>query len=132
MFPRLVLEPKSRLPTIAGISLVLFSLVAVAAPPANPDLRLAPWFKSLTRPWWPGSGATVKCCDIADCRVTDFRSMEGHYEVMIDERFPGVHGAWWQRVPTEAVLEHKDNPTGGAVACWYEGKVLCFVRPEEG
>jgi hypothetical protein len=30
------------------------------------------------------------------------------------------------------ILQYKDNPTGGAVACWHIYEVLCFVRPEEG
>jgi hypothetical protein len=58
--------------------------------------------------------------------------MAGGYEVLIDQRFPGVHDSSWQPVPHDAILEHKDNPTGGAVACWYVERVLCFVRPEEG
>src|SRR5262249_15139974 len=82
-------------------------------------------------PWRPGSGATVKCGDIADCRVTDYREIADHYEVLIDERFPDVLLPSWQRVAPEAVLDHKDNPTGGAVACRHQGEVLCFVRPEE-
>src|SRR5713226_6027949 len=74
-----------------GCAAVLwFARAAVAAPPPNPDPQLAPWFKELSRAWRPGSGATVKCCDIADCRVTDYREIADHYEVLIDGRFPGV------------------------------------------
>ena len=116
-----------------GCAAVLsFALAAVAAPPPDPDPQLAPWFKELSRAWRPGSGATVKCCDIADCRVTAYREIADHYEALIDERFPGVLVPSWHRVAPEAVLNHKDNPTGGAVACWHQGEVLCFVRPEEG
>jgi hypothetical protein len=53
---------------------VCSSQVAVAAPPLNPDPRLAPWFEQLSRPWGP-YGAKIKCCRIADCRVTDFREV---------------------------------------------------------
>jgi hypothetical protein len=104
---------------------------ASAAPPPNPDPQLAPWFEGLSRDWRPGSAATVKCCDIADCRVTDYRASGNHYEVLIDRRFPGVRVPSWRRVPPEAVINRKENPTGGAVACWHQGEVLCFVRPEE-
>jgi hypothetical protein len=113
---------------LAALSAVL---PASAAAPPNPDPELSAWFRSLSRPWRPGSGATVKCCDIADCRVTDYREVGDHYEVLIDERFPGVQGASWQRVPPRAIVEHTENPTGGAVACWHEGEVFCFVRAEE-
>ena len=113
------------------VAVLCFALTAVAAPPPNPDPQLAPWFKELSRAWRPGSGATVKCCDIADCRVTDYREIANQYEALIDERFPGVLVPSWHRVAPEAVLNHKDNPTGGAVACWHRGEVLCFVRPEE-
>jgi hypothetical protein len=114
--------------SLAGL---LAAIPASAAPPPNPDPALSAWFQALTRPWRPGSGATVKCCDIADCRVTDYREVGDHYEVLIDERFPGVRGASWQRVAPRAIVEHTENPTGGAVACWHEGEVFCFVRAEE-
>jgi hypothetical protein len=109
----------------------LAALPVRAAPPENPDPALSPWFKSLSRPWRPGSGALILCCDIADCRVTDSREVGDHYEALIDQRFPGVSGWSWQPVAPHAVIHHKENPTGGAVACWHEGVVLCFVRAEE-
>src|SRR5262249_53383666 len=91
----------------SGGAAVLFAALAAL---------LAPWFQALSRDWRPGSGARVKCCDIADCRVTQYRTRANHYEVLIDARFPGVRTPSWRRVPPEAVLEHKENPTGGAVA----------------
>jgi hypothetical protein len=118
--------------TSVGIGLAgLLATLALAAPPPEPDPLLSLWFKSLSRPWRPGSGATVNCCDIADCRVTVYREVGNHYEVLIDERFPGVEGSSWQPVAPEAILDYKDNPTGGAVACWHQGEVLCFVRADE-
>ncbi len=114
-----------------GLAALLAALPVRAAPPADPDPLLSPWFKSLSRPWRPGSGAVVNCCDIADCRITEYREVGDHYEVLIDERFPGVRRASWQRVAPHAVIDHKENPTGGAVACWHEGEVFCFVRAEE-
>ncbi|MGH7125127.1 MAG: hypothetical protein ACREFI_12195 [Stellaceae bacterium] len=109
----------------------LAMLPASAAPPPNADPTLSGWFQSLSRPWRPGSGATVKCCDVADCRVTEYREVGDHYEVLIDERFPGVRGRSWERVPPRSVVEHTENPTGGAVACWHEGEVFCFVPAQE-
>ena len=113
---------------VAGL---LATLVVLASPPPEPDPQLAPWFKELNRPWRPGSAATVNCCDIADCRITDYREVGDRYEVLIDERFPGVTARSWQRVAPDAIIDPKDNPTGGAVACWHQGEVLCFVRAEE-
>ena len=107
------------------------ALPVSAAPPPNADPALSAWFQSLSRPWRPGSGATVKCCDIADCRVTEFREVGDHYEVLIDERFPGVLGRSWHIVPERAIVEHTENPTGGTVACWHDGEVFCFVRAQE-
>ena len=110
---------------------MLAALPASAAPPPNPDPALSGWFQSLSRPWRPGSSATVKCCDIADCRVTDYRELGDHYKVLIDERFPGVRSRSWHRVPQHAIVEHTGNPTGGAVACWHDDEVFCFVRAQE-
>jgi hypothetical protein len=89
---------------IGCAAVLCFAIAALAAPPPNADPQLAPWFKELSRAWRPGSGATVKCCDIADCRVTDYREIADHYEVLIDERFPGVLAPSWHRVAPEAVL----------------------------
>ena len=116
---------------LGGAAVLCVAAAALAGPPSNPDPQLAPWFKELSRPWRSGSAAMVKCCDISDCRVTDYREIGDHYEALIDERFPGVSEPSWERVAPEAVLDYKDNPTGGAVACWHRGQVLCFVRPAE-
>ena len=62
---------------LCGLGALLAALPTSAKPPPNPDPSLSAWFRSLTRPWRPGSGATVKCCDMADCRVTDFRLPAG-------------------------------------------------------
>jgi len=126
-----MLAPPARFWIGCSLTALLAALPASAAAPPNPDPALSSWFQSLSRPWWPGSGATVKCCDMADCRVTDYREVDDHYEVLIDERFPGVKGPSWQRVPPRAIIERTENPTGGAVACWHEGEVFCFVRAEE-
>ena len=37
----------------------------------------------------------------------------------------------WMRVPLEAMLL-RENPTGTAIACYYGGRIACFVRPIEG
>jgi hypothetical protein len=92
---------------------------ALAAPPENADPTLAPWFQSLRQP-----GTGVSCCSISDCRQTDFRSVDSHYEVMIE--------GTWRPVPPDKVLQRMDNPTGRAVVCWTPTLgIMCFVRGPE-
>ncbi len=99
-----------------------FSLVAATAlarPPPDADMSLAPWFHSLHQP-----GTGMSCCSIADCRPADFRILGGHYQAMVD----GI----WRDVPAEVVLNRMDNPTGRAIVCYtpYRG-IMCFIRGPE-
>lgn len=110
---------------------VIFGLYAVvssahAAPPANADPALAPWFKSLR------DKSGMQCCSIADCRPTDYRSAGDGYEVLIQRPEFDIAEPTWTPVPQDKVLERTDNPVGRAVVCWtpFRG-VLCFVRGTE-
>jgi len=95
---------------------LLLSVLAQAAPPADADPALSPWFQSLRQ---PENG--VGCCSEADCRPAAFRTSPGGYEVWIDDR--------WQQVPPEKVLQRTDNPVGQAIVCWTKKLgILCFVR----
>lgn len=89
---------------------------AVAAPPPGADMTLAPWFESLRQP-----GTGFACCSVSDCRGTEYRIVDGHYEAQLPS------GAWIA-VPDATVLHRHDNPTGRAVLCYlpYRG-VICFV-----
>ena len=90
-----------------------------AAPPADADPALSPWFQSLRQ---PENG--VSCCSMADCRPADFRTSATGYEVWIEDR--------WQPVPPEKVLQRTDNPVGRAIVCWTKQLgILCFVRAPE-
>jgi hypothetical protein len=106
------------------IACALFALLAVlaplakGAPPENADPALAPWFRSLQ------GNDGVSCCSIADCRATDDRVKDGHYEALIA-------GAWIP-VPDDKVLRRTDNPTGRAVVCWLPNRgVMCFIAGSE-
>jgi hypothetical protein len=98
---------------------------AFAAPPSGGDMSLAPWFRSLRVP-----GGETLCCDISDCRHYPVRADGTHYQVLFDNR--------WLIVPTEAVSDRADNPTGDYVTCiqrehWTDGRpdgprVLCLFR----
>jgi len=102
-----------------GLGTLLLSAWVRAAPPADADPALSPWFQSLRQP-----DTGVSCCSVADCRPVDFRTSAGGYEVWIDER--------WQRVPPEKVLQRADNPVGQAIVCWTKLLgIMCFVRAPE-
>jgi hypothetical protein len=92
---------------------------AEARPPPNADMSFAPWFESLRQP-----GTGISCCSMADCRRTDFRVRDGHYQALVEGE--------WRDVPPETVLRRADNPTGQAVVCYtpYRG-VMCFIKGPE-
>jgi hypothetical protein len=104
---------------------LLIAAPAFAAPPPGADMTLAPWFHSLRVP-----GARNLCCDISDCRHYPVRADGTHYQVFFDNR--------WLIVPTEAVSDRADNPTGDYVTCiqrdhWTNGepdgpRVLCLFK----
>src|SRR5215831_19507262 len=87
---------------IAGC--LLLAAPAFAAPPPGADMTMAPWFHSLRV---PGTGNL--CCDVSDCRHYPVRADGTHYWVLFDDR--------WLVVPTEAVSDREDNPTGDYVTC---------------
>jgi hypothetical protein len=98
---------------------------AYAAPPPNPDPDLAPWFRSLRQP-----KTELSCCDRSDCRMVQYRIVDGHFQAFIGSEF----ARWqnppyaWVDVPESSVLHRHDNPTGEGVACWAGSKIICFVE----
>jgi hypothetical protein len=70
----------------------------------------------------------TSCCNLSDCRPTEARMVDDHYEVKVD-------GAWL-RVPKEAI-QNISAPDGGAHVCAppqvgvTKGKVYCVVLPPE-
>ena len=96
-----------------------------AEPPEGADPALAPWFKSLRQP-----RTNQSCCDMADCRMVQYRKAGDHFQAFIGSDFP----RWtnppraWVDVPEASVLHRPDNPTGEGVACWFEGQVVCFIE----
>jgi hypothetical protein len=109
---------------ITIVSLVLGGPIAAwhpaaARPPENADLSLAFWFEDLMQPV-----TGLPCCSISDCRRTQSRIMDSHYEALIEGK--------WLPVPPDKVLERTDNPTGQAVVCWLPWTgILCFVKAPE-
>ena len=113
-------------PAMMLVLVVTIALSVRAAPPANADPALAPWFQSLRQ---PGTGES--CCSLADCRPAEYRQTRNGYEAWIDGRF-GVSPGMWVPVPEDKILQRIDNPTGRAVACYTPVLgILCFVRPAE-
>jgi hypothetical protein len=70
----------------------------------------------------------TSCCNMSDCRPTESRMVDDHYEVKVD-------GAWVS-VPKEAI-QNISAPDGGAHVCAppqvgaTKGKVYCVVLPPE-
>jgi hypothetical protein len=111
------LQPRAkRVAWIMCGAVLVLGRSAVAAPPENADPSLAPWFNSLRMPW-----TNALCCSMADCRPTEARTNNDHYEVLIEGE--------WRVVPDDKVLNRTDNPTGRAVVCWTPtAGILCFVK----
>ena len=103
---------------IIGACLMVVSHVAHATPPPDADMRLAPWFHSLTI---PNTGSS--CCGAADCRNYPVVVASDGYRV----QFKGQ----WLKVPPAVVQDRGDNPTGDYVTCIIdaaEPEVLCFIK----
>ena len=70
----------------------------------------------------------TSCCDLSDCRPTESRMVDDHYEVKVD----GI----WTRVPKDAI-QNVSAPDGGAHVCApkqtgaYRGTIYCVVLPPE-
>jgi hypothetical protein len=114
-----LMQRQMRAASAVGLALSVLAVPAAAAPPPNADPALAPWFRSLMQP-----GTGLSCCSISDCRATESRVKNDHYEALIGEN--------WFVVPPEKILDRTDNPTGRAVVCWTPQRgIVCFVRPTE-
>jgi hypothetical protein len=81
--------------------------VAAAAPPANVTLdpEMHEWFKSLAQP-----GTQKPCCSISDCRFTEYKERDGHFEIVIN--------GWPYTVPDHVILRTIKSPKAGAVVCY--------------
>ncbi len=130
-------------------SLLIASLLAVTPATAH-DWRhpeLDSWYGSLKR---PNTGRSplgfTSCCSQTDCHATEAQLRESDWWARIGIR--KTNGDWelrdWVKIPSEAVLQNHDNPTGEGVIChstsWaMDGKSLdpktiaiwCFVPPSE-
>lgn len=113
---------------LAVLVLPVLLAVARAAPPAGVKLdpEISAWYRSLR------DVNGISCCDESDCRPVTYRAGPEGLEVFIDRASygPAAPDAWVP-VPPQAVLA-RENPTGGAVACYYAGRVACFVYGGQG
>jgi hypothetical protein len=128
--------------------MVVGSISAHGAGPAEADRRFADWLRTLTL---PGSAGTL-CCDIADCQMVEARWNSGthHYEARVIRNVFNDPLRPWRTYtkgddPDEASMRdnwtkswianygdvseiwieipedrinHVRNPTGHAVLCW--------------
>jgi hypothetical protein len=111
---------------LAATALILgYHMPLRAAPPVDADPNLAPWFRSLHQP-----NTELSCCDRSDCRMVQYRIVDGHFQAFIGTEF----GRWqnppnaWVDVPDTSILHRHDNPTGEGVACWSGRAIICFVE----
>jgi hypothetical protein len=89
------------------------------------DAWHAEFYSQLVRP-----DTKTSCCNLADCRPTEIRSVGDHYEVKKDGR--------WIRVPIAKIVK-VTAPDGGAHICappsvgtaWGADEVFCVVMPLE-
>lgn len=77
------------------------------------------WFKSLKQ---PGSGAS--CCDVTDCKRTEFTIEGNSYRAIVNGK--------WMDVPPEKVISNVGNPVGQAIVCYpvtatQPSDIFCFV-----
>ena len=98
---------------------------AYAAPPApgSEDAEAmsghGEWVRGLRR-------GTVSCCDEADCRPVEARATADGWQVRWRPGQLAGAPTQWTPVPPDAVLV-RENPIGLPIACWYGGRVQCFV-----
>lgn len=125
---------------LAGLSMLATTLAWSQPPENNPHPEWSAWFESLER---PNLAYRAGCCSDSDCRVfydDKYRQNGPYWEVFVQDRFSYTQG--WFKIPPEIIIKHKENPTGGAVACYIfqystseSGKYirvpefLCFVPP---
>ena len=89
------------------------------------DAWHAEFYSQLVRP-----DTKTSCCNLSDCRPTEIRTVDDHYEVKKDGR--------WIRVPTDKIVK-VTPPDGGAHICappsagtaWGPDDVFCIVMPLE-
>lgn len=117
---------RTTLPLLLAAALVAGPAYPAPPPGANPDSPLADWFRSLR------DRKGLSCCDQADCRPVRYRAGDQGMEAYIDRRSFGPRAPEaWVRVPREAIIP-RENPTARPIACYYAGRIACFVRPTEG
>jgi hypothetical protein len=103
---------------------------AHAEPPPNADGSKAEFYQSLMVP-----GTNLHCCNQSDCRPTDFRPTVGnHWQFFISGRNFGNRSGpdTWITANDKAEIKKLDHPIpydDAAVACYVEGKILCYVLP---
>jgi hypothetical protein len=131
-----------------------FALLLMMATPAfahDMSEPFADWYQSLTVPGTGTQGGGISphsCCSGGkgerdeDCKNVETRTTRDadgsvHIEAFASSKlFPDSdRSPWyghapddWVRVPDEAIIHGKNNPTGQAVGCWFGGHWRCFVE----
>ena len=112
---------------IAGLMAVFVLLSGAAPAGSNPDSAVSGWFRDLKAP-----GTGISCCDVSDCRGVRTRMVGGRLEAFIGRsEFGPAAPNDWVVVPDSARLPPGPNPVGEPVACYFGGRILCFVGGPE-
>ena len=112
---------------IAGLMAVFVLLSGAAPAGSNPDSAVSGWFRDLKAP-----GTGISCCDVSDCRGVRTRMVGGRLEAFIGRSEFGTGAPNdWVVVPNSARLLPGPNPVGEPVACYFGGRILCFVGGPE-
>jgi hypothetical protein len=115
----------ARLLSAAALSLPLPAGAADGRHGHGHDQWHAEFYSRLMRP-----DTKTSCCSLSDCRPTEIRSVDDHYEVKKDGR--------WIRVPIDKIVKVA-APDGGAHICappsdssaWDPDAVFCIIMPFE-
>ncbi len=113
--------------TIVGSALSLFLCVSAAAQEGYYGADHDKWHQGFYSKLKRNDGGS--CCNLMDCRPTQSRMVDDHYEVKVD----GV----WMPVPFDKI-NNVVAPDGGAHVCAprqvgpNKGVLFCVILPSEG
>ena len=119
---------------LAGALGAAITTAATARPPEGADPALEPFYRSLTVPEGNDAFSGVECCSVADCRPVQIRQRGEHWQAFISAAvFPADQHPPddWVNVPDSVIIRNVFNEQGEPVACWYGGRVRCFLLGPE-
>lgn len=110
----------------------LFCTPALAAPPPNADLTLAPFYRSLTLP----GQYNGYCCNNSDCRPVEAELRNGTWWALASKEVFGENAPdKYVEVDPNHIIREEDLKPGKrpitAAGCWYNNEWRCFLKPPQ-